>query len=129
MVVADKILNRKGVIAILRGIWLEEVVTCLRELRVNRYCLSFNSEVLMQRALDDRPWSVMKGCLILQRWGEGLTIEELDFTKVVFWAQIHNLPLEMMTRNNAEKIGGKIGRLLEVEDPMKIRGGEDVSLE
>ena len=63
----------------------------------------------MQRALDDEQWSVMGGCLILQRWWERLTIEELNFTEVVFWAQIYNLPLEMMTKSNAEKIGRKIG--------------------
>ena len=52
-----------------------------------------------------------------------MIIEELDFTKVIFWVQIHNLPLEMMTRVNAEKIGRKIGRLVEVEDPMMVEGG------
>ena len=67
MIIAEKILNMRGVIAILRGIWLEEVVSNIREMGRNRYCLSFKMKVMMQRALDDRPWSVMVGCLILQR--------------------------------------------------------------
>ena len=84
MIIADKILNRRGVIAILRGLWSEEVVSSIREMGKNRYCILFRMEVMMQRALDEGLWSVMRGSLILQRWSEGLTVEELNFSKVIF---------------------------------------------
>ena len=43
--------------------------------------------------------------------------------KVIFWIQVLNLLLEMMTKSNMEVIKRKIERLIEVEDPMKMEGG------
>ena len=60
------------------------MVSNIKEMGRNRYCIYFRSKVMMQRALDEGLWSVMGESLILQRWSEGLTIEELDFTEVVF---------------------------------------------
>ena len=45
-------------------------------------------------------------------------IEELDLIEIAFGVQIHNLPLEMITKSNVEIIGGKIGRLMDIEDPL-----------
>ncbi|XWS22426.1 hypothetical protein CRYUN_Cryun29cG0033000 [Craigia yunnanensis] len=92
-------------------------------MRLNQYCISFQSKALILRAMDDKPWSVMGCCLTLHRWCKWLTIVELDLTDVVFWAQIHNFPLKMMTKGNTEVIGGKIGRPIEVENPMSMASG------
>ncbi|XVF06691.1 hypothetical protein REPUB_Repub06bG0072200 [Reevesia pubescens] len=40
----------------------------------------------------------------------------------VFKIQIHNLPLVMLKKANAEKIGRVIGELVHVEDPLWIHG-------
>ena len=39
------------------------------------------------------------------------------FNMVSFWVQLHGIPLEALTRKNAEKIGGRLGFVEDVEDP------------
>ena len=52
-IVADKILNRRGVMAILRGLWTDEVVYGIREMGMNRYSISFRIKKVMERAMED----------------------------------------------------------------------------
>ncbi|XWS24810.1 hypothetical protein CRYUN_Cryun27aG0016800 [Craigia yunnanensis] len=75
-IIADKILNRRGVLSILKGLWLEEMVFSIREMGLNRYSIAFRLEVLIQRVMEEGPWSVMGYTLILERWSEGMSIEE-----------------------------------------------------
>ena len=58
-IIADKILNQRGVMAILRGLWTEETVYSIRELGMNKYNVSFKLERLMTRAMEEGPWSIM----------------------------------------------------------------------
>ncbi|XVF23726.1 hypothetical protein REPUB_Repub13aG0064600 [Reevesia pubescens] len=71
----------------------------------------------MEEELDQGPWSVMgctlnlKSCLVDQ------AVNEIDFSSVLFWIQVHNLPLEMLTHQNAIKIGEVFGSVMKVKDP------------
>lgn len=53
------------------------------------------------------PWFVMNHLLSLQCWFPEASVFEIDFSKVVFWVQIHNIPLGTM----------KVGEVIEVKDP------------
>ena len=37
-----------------------------------------------------------------------MAVEEVDFSVIEFNIQVHNLPIEMLTRRNAEVIGNKL---------------------
>jgi hypothetical protein len=65
--------------------------------------------------LDYSPWNIKGFLLFLKRWFEEDAIEDLDFTKVAFWVQVHN-PLELMTVENARNIGESLWELLEVDN-------------
>ncbi|KAJ1396214.1 Zinc finger, CCHC-type [Sesbania bispinosa] len=62
-------------------------------------------------------WFIMGFLLSLQFWVPEAAIYEVDFDHISFWIQIHGLPLEVMNTGNAAKIIGKIGDVLEVENP------------
>ena len=57
----------------------------ISEIRMNRYSISFRIETVMERAMKDGLWSVMGCSLVLQRWSEGLMVEEVDLSEVYFW--------------------------------------------
>ena len=59
-VIADKILNRRRVLTILRGLWTDEVVYGIREIGMNIYSISFRTKRVMERAMEESPWSVMR---------------------------------------------------------------------
>ena len=42
--------------------------------------------------------------MVVKEWKKGEVLEEIIFTEIEFWIQIHNLPIEMMTSKNAEMI-------------------------
>ncbi|OMP06952.1 hypothetical protein COLO4_07749 [Corchorus olitorius] len=57
-----------------------------------------------------------------RRWQPGLTLDELDFSQVAYWVQVHGLSLDQMSPKNAKKVGDQIGRVLEIEDPISSHG-------
>lgn len=75
-----------------------------------------------KEVLDKSPWFVMNHLLNLQRWGEGVAFDKIDFSKAPFWIQIHGLPREDVNPQNAPFFLNKVGQVLEVDDP--LRSGE-----
>jgi hypothetical protein len=81
----------------------------------NMMVFTFESLNDLNKVLDYSPWNIKGSPLFLKRWSEEDAIEDLDFTKAAFWVQVHNLPLELMTDENARNIGASLGELLEVD--------------
>ncbi|OMO49877.1 hypothetical protein COLO4_38315 [Corchorus olitorius] len=115
--IVDRNLNRAGVMAILRNIWPEKEAPAIGEVGLNTYSISFVSKELMMKALEENPWSIMGHCLNLKRWEANTPMALLDFKGIQFWIQIHNLPRELLTKQNGEKIGHSLGEVIEVEEP------------
>ncbi|XP_059440565.1 uncharacterized protein LOC132173020 [Corylus avellana] len=77
---------------------------------------TFESLEDLHRVLDYSPWNIKGSPLFLKRWSAEDAIADLDFTKAAYWVQVHNLPLELMTVDNAENIGASLGELLELDN-------------
>lgn len=60
----------------------------------------------------------MGSLLCLQRWVLEFTMFEIPFAHCLFWIQIQGVPLEGISKDNAMKIGSKIGKVFTVEDPI-----------
>ena len=60
--------------------------------------------------------------LSLQWWYPWCSINEVSYDFIPFWVQAHEVPLEALNAKAATKVGGKIGGLIEVEEPVK--GGQ-----
>lgn len=54
--------------------------------------------------------------MILREWDPSQTLDEVDFSTVEFWVQIHGLPLEITDEANARLIRGMPGVILELDD-------------
>ncbi|OMO98747.1 hypothetical protein COLO4_13724, partial [Corchorus olitorius] len=117
-VIAEKNLNRGAVKAILKNLWPEKDLLIIGDAGQNMYSLTFENEAKMQSALKEGLWSVMGFSLNLKPWPPDKSIKEVDLSAIPFWLQVHNLPREMMTSRNAERIGNRMGEVLEVKEPM-----------
>ncbi|KAK9270781.1 hypothetical protein L1049_026365 [Liquidambar formosana] len=69
------------------------------------------------KILSAGPWSIRGLLLVLKEWSSGLVLEEIDFQSYPFWVQVHGLPPDFKSTDNANKIGPKIGALLDVDVP------------
>ena len=67
----------------------------------------------MRRAWDRRPLTVKGEHLFLERFNSDISVSEVDFSTTEFWIQIHGLPLNRQSEENALKIGSMVGRALE----------------
>ncbi|KAK2993518.1 hypothetical protein RJ640_025528 [Escallonia rubra] len=65
--------------------------------------------------MDHRPWSVMGSHVVVRDWPHQLNLDEIEFKQSPFWIRVMGLPPILMTKQNAEKIGSKIGKVLEVD--------------
>ena len=82
---------------VLKNVWSVKEVVEIRELSGNMYAISFVDKQSMKMALEGGPWSVIGSCLNLKKWEIDQAIHDISFSKVIFWIQIHKLPLELMT--------------------------------
>jgi hypothetical protein len=87
----------------------------------NLVVFTFEDDADLSRVLDNSPWNIKGSPLFLQRWENDDTFEDLDFSKGAFWIQVHGLPLEWMTTENASSIGNSLGVLLEVDNADKLK--------
>ncbi|OMO71257.1 reverse transcriptase [Corchorus capsularis] len=121
-ILVNRILNRRGVVSVLRGIWPLEIAPCIREVGDNLYGISFKTKKERDRALEEGPWFIKGSCMMMKKWQPGCNVAEMDFQTVSFWIQVHNLPIEMLTRSNANIIGSRMGRVIKIEDPVTSGG-------
>jgi hypothetical protein len=70
----------------------------------------------LSMVLTNSPWNIKGSPLFLKRWENDETYEEITFQKAVLWFQIHRLPFEWMTTENAISIAKKLGGLVEVDN-------------
>ncbi|XWS44553.1 hypothetical protein CRYUN_Cryun15aG0056100 [Craigia yunnanensis] len=106
---------------ILRGIWSMEVAPWIYDVGVNQYGIFFKTEEIMERMLEEGPWSIMGNCLTLMKRLEGVSTEEIEFKEIPFWIQVHNLPIDLLTIRNAEVMGRKTGNLVKVDEKWIIK--------
>jgi hypothetical protein len=85
----------------------------------NLMVFSFEFLEDFERVLENSPWNIKGSPLFLKSWSKSEAIEDLDFTTADFWIQVHNLPMDLITVENAESIGASLGDLLEVDNADK----------
>jgi hypothetical protein len=76
--------------------------------------------VLATHILESGPWNVDNRLFNVIPWSRDLAIEEVDFSGIKFWIQIHNVPLGVMMDGTTRNIAPRVGKVLEIEDPIKM---------
>ena len=61
------------------------------------------------------PWNIEGYPLILKMWNQNMAVEDIDFSSLPLWIQVHDLPIELLSKENAEEIGAMVGEVLEVD--------------
>ena len=53
--------------------------------------------------------------MILRKGEKGVPIGDMDFSSTAIWIQAHNLPTDYMHKENAHRIGIRVGKVIEVD--------------
>ena len=83
---------------------------------------TFDDNSEMEKVLAAEPWSFVKHLMVLQRYDRETDEGDMEFKKVTFWVQVHNLPVRFRTRRIAEQLCEAIGIVNVVMDEAKIEG-------
>lgn len=121
--ICDRIVQAVGVLAQLRRIWSLIEVVSVKSLRGNLYSINFANKRSMEVAIEDSSFVVSNCCFSLRKWPEGVAIDEIDFTRMPIWIQIHRILIDLMSRQNAATIASRIGELVAVDDPFEDSSG------
>ncbi|KAK2998563.1 hypothetical protein RJ639_023543 [Escallonia herrerae] len=114
-IVSSKKSNPKVVQSILLKSWNPSEGMKVQFHHDNIFSILFNHEWDRNRIMKHRPWSVMSSHVVVRDWPQQLNLDEIDFSKSPFWIRVVGLPPNLMTKQNVEKIGSKIGEVTEVD--------------
>ena len=67
-------------------------------------------------------WSFDKRPMVLQRYGKEKDVGDMEFSKVTFWVQVHDLPIRFRTKRIAEQLCKVIGKVNVGTDEAEIEG-------
>nr|POF25458.1 hypothetical protein CFP56_46295 [Quercus suber] len=112
-----RVLNVEAVGRTFKPLWKLKGEVKIRDLGDNILIFDFEEGLDMERVLDLEPWSYDKYMVAFERVSEIENVPLLEFNRVNFWVQIHNVPERSLTQATSESVGKTIGKVLEVADP------------
>ena len=95
----------------------------VKDMGENRMVFTFEDGVDLERVLLNQPWTYDKHLVILQRVDSDISIDAMVFSTVLFWVQIHGLPIRSSSGVVAKGIGGSLGRVEKFLDNEGFTGG------
>ncbi|KAH7864429.1 hypothetical protein Vadar_029522 [Vaccinium darrowii] len=114
-IVQGRVLKAPVLANILAAAWKTRAPFQVDEWGSNVFHFRFEDAEDRRNVVQEGPWSVMNNLMVLLPLADGMVIPELQFNTCPFWVQIHGLPVEKMSRANAESIGKRFGKLLALE--------------
>lgn len=112
---SDRVINKNVIKAIILKAWRTSKSVQIVGLKENIFLFKFACEGDKKRILELGPWNIEGFPLILKMWHQNLSVEDMDFSSIPIWIQVHNLPIEYMSKENAVEIGALVGEVLEVD--------------
>ncbi|RXH87514.1 hypothetical protein DVH24_034414 [Malus domestica] len=102
---ADKPPNRGASVGLLKKAW-----TYLGEVRVSTksntaFAITVPDQTTASKILEGGPWNVAGFCCTAQLWPKDQAFEEIPSHRVVYWVQLHGVPLGQYSVENAKSIG------------------------
>lgn len=81
-----KIITNKGAVkSLLLRSWNLKGEVSISDLKDNLFLFNFFDEDDFVRVVSDSPWTSLGNLLVLSKWSELLTIDELAWSKCQFW--------------------------------------------
>lgn len=125
---ASKIVSHKRipytvVQSTLRAIWKMVQQFVIEEVSPNLFLFHFRFAADKDQIITQSPWYIHGQLLVVKNWDSNQLINEIIFSKVAFWIQVHDLPKSRFKEVNVELIGYNIGWLLDID----LEGMEELS--
>lgn len=84
---------------------------------------AFELEFDVEKVLMGEPWSFDRHLVVLKRYDGFSPMVAVDFSNTMFWVQIHNLPICLLTPDVALETRDTLGEVNKSEDSSHMVGG------
>lgn len=122
--ISRKIIFKPAVHSAILAAWRFALNLRIKDVGPNRFLVTFSCAEHKNWVLFYIPWNIKGFLLVLREWHPSASILSLDFSQSPYWIQIHGVPLDRMSSANARLIGGKLGRVLDVDLSVDADDGE-----
>lgn len=116
-IIAQKSLSRKVIKGMIKKGWGDPQGLTIVDLSPNTFLFNFTNPDTPNKILEEAPWNIMGHVLVLSKWNPQVSMHEIEYNHTPFWIQIHGMPLELFSKQNAIRAGNRVGSVIEVEDP------------
>ena len=83
---------------------------------------SFDDKSEMEKVIVAEPWSFDKRLMVLQWYSKEMDVDDMEFSKVTCWVQVHDLLVRFRTKRIAEQLCEAIGKVNTGVDEAKAEG-------
>ena len=83
---------------------------------------TFDNKEEMEKVIAVEPWSFDKHLVVVQSYDIDTAVGDLEFNRVSFWVQVHDLPVRFRRRKVAEQICEAVGRINASTDDSESEG-------
>ena len=83
----------------------------------------------MDRILEGEPWMFDKHLVVMNRYENKSTLQDIKFEKTKLWVQLHGIPIKYMTIEAARKIGCVLGEVFAPTNPKLFDGGHFIRIQ
>ena len=121
-------LNVEAIRRTFKPLWRARNEFKIREAGDHILLIVFELETDVERVLAQEPWSFDKRLILFQRYDYSILAKHLRFTKIMFWVQIHGLPMRMLDSKTTIKLGETLGEVSTKETEKEMVGGDFVQV-
>lgn len=117
-IIANKAVNRAAAKDIIAKAWAEYDEVSVSDLGGNKFLITFDNENHSREAMRKAAWFIMNKLMCVEFWIPEVSPHEVFFDLTPVWIQIHNLPMKYLNSVNAATILRKVGKVVEIEEPI-----------
>lgn len=107
-----RVLNMDAVGRTFKQVWRCSDGFMIQSMNDHSVLFGFNDERDVNRILMNQPWSFDKHLVVVTRYEKDIPLRSLSFNIVMFWVQVHDIPIRYMTTEVAEQLCDIIGEVV-----------------
>ena len=119
-------LNMEAIGRTFKPLWKARNEFKIREAGDHILLFVFELKTNAERVLAQEPWSFDKHLVLFQRYDYLILAKHLRFTKIMFWVQIHGVPMRMLDSETAIELGETLGEVSTKETKKEMVRGDFV---
>ncbi|KAL4298162.1 hypothetical protein GQ457_12G031030 [Hibiscus cannabinus] len=106
---------------VFRLVWKTKNVSEITELRQNFYLIKPTSAEAHSMIINRRPWVLDDDLFSIVSYNPAWRVTDFEFTRMVIWVRVFQLPLRAMNSEMGLRLGGCIGRAVAIDH--RVEGG------